>query len=709
MRVLVLEFETVLKTAELIKSANIAELLTEDDLAMIGSRVVLDYGKDLTSREDWEDRMAVAMELALQMMENKSFPWEGSSNVKFPLITIAALQFHSRAYPSLINGTEIVKCRVIGNDPDGKKKERAEKISAHMSYQVLEEDSEWEDQMDKVLITLPIIGCAFKKSYFDPNKGHNISQHVLAKDLVVPYFTKSLEGASRITHVMELSSNDVQSRISRGIYLDLERSTPADTGKTDRFKEASDNISGIKEASSKSEQVESNDPVFSLLEQHRYLDLDGDGYQEPYIVTVREDTKEVYRIVARYFKEDVQKNREGTIVYIEPTHYFTKYSFIPSPDGGFYDLGFGILLAPLNESINTLVNQLIDSGTMSNTAGGFLGRGVKIKGGEHSFKPLEWKRVESTGDDLRKNIFPLPVREPSQVLFTLLQLLINYGERVAGSTDVMVGINPGQNTPAETSRNTVEQGMKVFNGIFKRVYRALKLEFRKLYRLNKLYLSDNQEFEDFITGSSTQISYKDYIENASAIRPAADPDLTSDSARVSQANAIVQGSKMIPGFNMYEVGKRYLAAFKIRDIEALLPDPKGPDAIQPGIDPKLQIEQMRSQLKQAEMAQELQLAQIELTSEVELTQAKITKLRTEAIKALAEAGGIESGHQIALINAQLGAAKQHQEGLLKQIEIMQRVLQKGGTNGKKSVDRVEATGGNERSMESSGGDEAAMP
>lgn len=697
------ENEVCLKTKDLVKSSNIATLLSAEEVEEIGRKVVEDYNKDMDSRQEWEERMADAMELALQMREDKSFPWPGASNVKFPLVTIASLQFHSRAYPALLNGNDIVKCRVIGADQDGQKAERAKRISSHMSYQVLEEDEDWEEQMDKVLITLPIIGCAFKKSYYDPNKGHNISNHVLAKDLVVDYFAKSIESASRVTHRMEFTQNDIQSRINRGIYSELEKSAPADRQRTDLMKESSNEIFGVRDQGNKVEQAENNDPVFSILEQHRYLDLDGDGYQEPYIVTVREDTKQVYRIVARYFEDDIQKNKKGDITHIEPTHYFTKYSFIPSPDGGFYDLGFGILLGPLNESINTTINQLIDAGTMANTAGGFLGRGVKIRGGEQSFKPLEWKRVDSTGDDLRKNIFPLPVREPSQVLFTLLELLINYGERIGGSTDVMVGINPGQNTPAETSRNAVEQGSKVFNGIFKRVYRSLKLEFRKLYRLNKLYLADNKVFEDFITGSAMQISYKDYIDSPIAIRPAADPDLVSEGQKVNQANALLQVARMLPGFNMYEVGKRFLDAHKIRDVDVLYPDPKGPKAVPPPPNPKMQIEQMKMQVKQMELQQDMKIAQMELMNEMELTQAKIMELRAKAIKALAEAQGVEQGHQIAMIDAQIGAAKHHQDGLLKQIEIMQRATEKGSKDAAGGMGQMEAGRSNQGGMGGSQG------
>ncbi len=188
---------------------------------------------------------------------------------------------------------------------------------------------------------------------------------------------------------------------------------------------------------------------FTCLEQHCWLDLDDDGYAEPYVVTIEENSQAVLRIVSRWDREeDVERDSKNRIISINPMEYFTKIPFIPSPDGGIMDIGFGVLLGPLNESVNSAINQMFDSGTLSNTAGGFLGRGAKIRGGVYQFAPFSWNRVDSTGDDLRKNIFPLPVREPSAVMFQLLGMLIDYTNRISGATDMLTGVNPGQNTPA---------------------------------------------------------------------------------------------------------------------------------------------------------------------------------------------------------------------------------------------------------------------
>lgn len=664
-----MSLNTKLKIEDIVKSPNLVDEISAEDVDIISRLVVDEYEIDLQSRSGWEKKTKDSLDLALQVMENKTFPWPGASNVKFPLITIAALQFHARAYPALLPSTDVVKCRVMGEDRTGEKTARAKRVGAHMSYQVLEEDVEWEDQMDKVLISLPIVGCAFKKTYFDPVKGHNISENVLAKDLVIPYFAKSLESAMRLTHVIELSQNDIYERVSRGIYSEPIDRPQVAPERANVLVEAKEKAQGV------TRPIQDADAPITILEQHRYLDLDGDGYAEPYIVSVNLHTKQVMRIVARFFKDDIVYNKKRNVISITPMHFFTKFSMIPSPDGGIYDLGFGSLLGPLNESINTILNQLVDAGTMANTAGGFLGRGAKFRSGQNSFSPFEWKRVDSPGDDLRKNVFPLPVREPSMVLFQLLSLLINYGERIGGSMDILTGQNPGQNTPAETSRTMVEQGMKIFSSIFKRVYRSLKDEFRKQYRLNQLYLQASQDFEVLTTGEGATITLNDYSGPHTDIRPAADPNIVSDAQRAQQAQALLQVAMSSPGYNVYEVHKRYLEALKIPAIEQVLPDPKGPNAIPPVPNIKLQIEQMKEQGKTLDMQVRLKLGMMKLLQDADVNQAKILKLQAEAMKLAAEADGVEKNQQIALLNAQIGAAKAHQDGILKSLELIQKSME----------------------------------
>ena len=534
----------------------------------------------------------------------------------------------------------------------------------------MEEDEDWEDQQDRVLITQPIVGCAFKKTYYNPIRGHNVSENILAKDLVVDYYTKSLDTASRISHVLYLTNNDVYERVARGLYLDVDihqNYTPPQ----DSLQIAQDKAQGI----SPPQQDESKPLEF--IEQHCNIDFDEDGYEEPYIVVVHKESKKVVRIVARYFPGSVEY-AEDKIISIKPETYFTKYPFIPSPDGGFYDLGFGVLLGPLNESINTLINQLIDAGTMANTAGGFLSRGIKVRGGTLAFSPNEWKPVDTTGDDLRKGIMPLPVREPNQVLFTLLSLLINYGERIGGAVDILVGQNPGQNTPAETSRTMAEQGMKIFTGIFKRTYRSMKDEFRKLYRLNQLYIVDKFQIGDLV------VTPEDYNGSAKDLFPAADPNMVSDSQRMMQAQQLASIANPMLGYNMREVQLRILDAWRIEDIDKILPDPQGPNKIPPFTPPQVMLEQVKGQnmvAKEKVKAQsvlqkvqfEMQGKVAELELEAQLNQAKIDQLQADSLLKLTQADNDAARLEIATIDAQIGAAKQHQDHILRTIELMHKI------------------------------------
>lgn len=660
---------------ELVYEPNIANLLSKEDLETIGVQVVRDFDNDLLSRSSWEKRTEASLKLALQVAENKNFPWANASNVKFPLITIAALQYHARSYPVLIDSDLPVKCRVVGEDKDGLRALRASRVEQHMSYQLLEEDEDWESEMDKVLITQPIIGCAFKKSYYDPIRKHNVSENVLAKDLVVNYWTKSLETASRVTHILQMTKNEIYERTARGLWLeDVSEGRPqqySSVAMGNGLQTLQDKAQGLQPP----EPNDSSTPI-EMLEQHCHIDFDGDGYAEPYIVYVRRDNKKVARIVARYTTKDIELNESGVVLSIKAEQYFTKYPFIPSPDGGFYDLGFGVLLGPLNESINTIINQLVDAGTMANTAGGFLSRGIKLRGGNYTFNPMEWKHVDTTGDDLRKGIVPLPVREPSQVMFTLLNLLINYGERIGGSVDILSGQNPGQNTPAETTRTMAEQGMKIFNGIFKRTHRSLKQEFRKLYRLNQIFVSENTPYVSDSNGSGIVLA-TDYEGPVTDVMPTSDPSITSDAQRISQASAIASRVAATLGlYNRYEAEYAFLKALKVTNIDKLLPDPSGPNAIPVPPNPKLQIEQMKLQAKQASDQLNMKVALLKLMGEAELNQAQIQKLEAEIEEI--RIGIVTEGERMRIqeINMQIGLQRERREGVMNAIKTMNSAFDK---------------------------------
>ena len=652
-------------TREVMISPNLADKFSEADLNAIGNHVWEGYDRDRVSRMRWETRTQAAMDLAMQVQKDKNFPWPGCSNVAFPLVTIATLQFHSRAYPAILQGPDLVKCRVVGSDPTGEEQARALRVGRHMSYQLMEEDQCWEEQHDRLLINIPIVGCAFKKTYFDGRAGHNVSELVLAQDLVLDYYAKSVEECARKTQIIPRYRNELHEGIVSGIYRDVREegwynshAVPMRNPST----ESEDRRHG------EAQPQADFDTPFTTLEQHCWLDLDGDGYREPYIVTIEFQSRAVLRIVARWDSlDDIERTSRGEIIRIRPTEYYTKYGFIPSPDGGVYDMGFGNLLGPLNESTNSLLNQLIDAGTMANTAGGFLGRGAKIRGGTYTFAPLEWKRVDSTGDDLRRSIFPLPVREPSMVLFQLLSLLIDYTNRISGTTDTLVGENPGQNTPAMTTQTMVEQGQKIFVAIFKRVWRSMREEFKKLYILNSIYTPDMKAF-----GEEGRVLREDYRGDASRIVPAADPNVVSEQEKMVRAQTLKQAAMTTPGYNVVEVERNYLRALHVDGIDLFYP---GPDKIPPGQDPKMAVEQMKLQVKQAALDLEKMKFLMELQEEQRLNNAKILELQAKAAKLVEEAGGIRTGQQISAFQTAIGALKAHDESLRKKAELLMSAME----------------------------------
>lgn len=643
-----------------ISSPNLCDRFSDADLNRIGEECWAGYTRDEMSRTTWMKRNEAGMDLALQLQKDKSFPWPGCSNVQFPLVTIAAMQFHARAYPTLVSGTDVVKCETEGPDPTGEIFKRAKRISTHMSWQVLKQDRAWEEQEDKCEFNLSIVGTNFKKSYRDASKKINVSELVLAKDLVVDYWTKCLEASPRVTHLIPYSRNEIYEKVMRGTFRDV-LEMPWYAG------DPAANRSQAQTNADKRQGVEPppSDSTTTLLggEQHVNLDLDDDGYAEPYIVTFDLTSKTVYRIVTRFDSPDAIERvkvglHKGKILKITPVEYFTKREFIPSPDGGFYGIGFGVFLGPLNEAVNTIVNQLIDAGTMQTTSGGFLGRGAKIRGGVYTIAPFEWKRVDSTGDDLRKSIYPLPVNAPSDVLFQLLSLLINYTNRISGTTDMMVGENPGQNTPAETSRTMVEMGQKIYTAIFKRMWRGLADEFRKLYKLNGQYMLPGQ----LVPGGAT---LDDYRGNPDEICPAADPNITSDAMQFNQAKTVFELSSQAPGFNRDEVVRRVLKGLKVDAIDQIFPGSEGQE---PPKDVKVQIQEMKSSLEGQRMQFEQQKFAVEMMEEQRLNNAKVLELEANAQKLTADAQSEQQYAQVAAMNAQIAFMKTRNEHLTTQIE-----------------------------------------
>lgn len=620
-------------------SPNLVDEVPQDLLGALGSKCKQEYDIDVTSRHKWVEDSRRAMELAMQISEPKQYPWPKASNVIYPLMTTSSIQFAARAYPAIISGPNVVKGVVIGPDngeplvnpqtgqqvvnpqngqpawkvQPGSKRIRANKVGEHMSYQLLTEQPEWEPETDKLLHLLPIIGCAFRKTYHDPTKLRNVSIMVPALQVVISYHAKSLETAPRITEEIFMYPLEIEEAERAGLFRHIEYSAP------------SDNVDAV---------AGDADAPQMFLEQHRYVDFDEDGYAEPYVVTVHKDTQKIVRIVARYDDESIMLDDDQFIKKINPVHYYTKYDFLPNPDGGIYGIGFGQLLRPINEAANTTLNMLIDAGHLANTGGGFVGKGMSMHTGTLRFVPGEYKAVNVPGSTIKDNVVPLEFPGPSSTLFNLLGTLIEAGKDIAAVKDVLTGEQKGSNIPASTTLALIEQGLKVFTAIYKRIHRSLKSELEKLYRLNRIHLD---EMTGYRVGDEWHlIGRSDYVKG-SGVEPISDPSMVSDMQKLGRAQFLLTFAQD-PMFKGMEIRKRVLDAASIERPDDLL-------NLNPPADPKVVKDAMDMEIKG------------------ERVKAEAIKDYSQAVLFLAQAAAVEGAHDLGWVNSQLDFLKLKLEGL----------------------------------------------
>jgi len=539
----------------ILDAENLADVLDNAKLNEIGGRCIRDYDIDEASRADWLTRYRKWLDVAMQVREPKTWPWPKAANIKYPLLTTAAVQFQARAYPAIVDGSMLVKGKVLGPDPDGHKRMRADRISAHMTYQLLQEMPGWEEDTDRLLIALPIVGCVIRKSWYDAVRKTNRCETVSGEHFSINYYAKSLESAPHYTQIMPMYPHEIRENVLAGLW----RETPVeqDSGEDDQ---------GIVE----------------MLEQHCRIDLDEDGYSEPYVVTLTK-RGDVACIRPCFGAEDVTMKEDGTVIRIERRSYFSKYGFIPSPDGSFYDIGFGALLEDLSGAIDATLNQMIDAGTLANVQGGFIGSGINIKGGVKGFAPGEWKRIDVTGGTLRENIVPLNMPGPSAVLFNLLGMLIDAAKGITSVQDIMTGAEQSANTPATTTLARIEQGMKVMTGIFKRIHRAFGQDLKNLYRLNGDFLDEEVYAE--LNDTPIQIGRADYQGKDIDVRPVSDPSMASDAQKLARAE-VLMSQQANPLLDPAEITRRFLEAASVPDTQSLFKKQAGP-----GIEATIAMEQ----------------------------------------------------------------------------------------------------------------------
>lgn len=613
------------KLIDLSRNANVAEDLTDEQLDKIGRDVVRLTESDDASRDAWKKRSEDAMKLALQVVEEKSFPWPNASNVKYPTVTVSAMAFHARTLPAILSGNKIAKAKVTGKDEDGEKEKQAQRVADYLNYQILHEMDGWEDDMDRLLLALPIEGCEFKKTYFSPDKGTNVSEWIRPADLIVHDKTKCFDDCPRATHRFWMHPQYIDERQRMGIWTDAE----LNISKTDADEEV----------------------LQEFYEQHTLLDLDGDGFKEPWCVTVHKDSSKVVRIKADFAADDIAVRigkgkvmpieempadaRNAKVAKIERIQYFTKYTFIPSPDGSFYDIGLGQIVGPINDSISSILNQIIDAGTYANLAAnsGFVADGVSVnrQRGPIKVKMGEYKSVKLPAGmpSIQNAIMSLPAGGPSAVLFNTLGMLIGAAKDIAGVQDIHTG-GTERNETATTTMIRVEEGQKVFNAIFKRIYRAIGNELEKIADLNAIYLEPETYFRVLDDNSEGVVTLADFRNDGTDVQPIADPSMANTATKMAKAEFLM-AQMGNPLLNKEEITKRALDAADVSDVAALIiPQDQLPP---PPPDPAMEKMALEAQKMKNEDINDDKRVIIEASN----AETNEYKAKTERFKAKAEA------------------------------------------------------------------------
>jgi chaperonin GroES len=587
---------------------NVGELLQDDHLDQIGEQVLQDFNIDRDTMADWLKGIEDGIKLASQMVESKTEPWPGAANIKHALILEACIQFSARALPEIIRDDKIVKPKKFGKDPQKVKFERAMRVATFMNWQLLEGMETWEEDLDRLLMVLSMVGTVFKKSYYCPVERENKSELCLPDKITINQNVKNLKQCRRITHEIELFPSQIEERKRTGVtgvFLDVE---------------LDEEFNG---------EESYNDQPHIFFEQHRYLDLDGDGYPEPYIVTVHETSKKVVRITPNFSEEDISFVYDDSgnyqVTSILRGNYFSDFHFIHAIDGTYFSYGFGYLLSHATNTINTLLNQLIDAGSLDNLQSGFIGKGARIKGGQISFKPGKWVKSDSSGGDLKNSIVPLPTKGPSTVLLSLVQFLLQSYYKMISLSDIMSGQVSGSNTTAAEAMQAVEQGMKVMNSIYKRVYRGLKKELKQLYLLNRDYVTQ-EAYVNVLDDPEANVS-ADFENLKADITPVADAAMSSQIEEVMKLRSAIEMQQHIPEMQRIPLGRRWLTAMRIEDVDEILP-PVDPNK------PSPQQQQYAEELNQ--LADELNFRDREVRVKEGELMLKQVELQYKAAKMVAE-------------------------------------------------------------------------
>jgi len=541
--------------------ANLAEYMGEDALQTLASELVSDFDDDISSRKDWMQTYVDGIQLLGMKIEERSEPWEGACGVYHPLLSEALVKFQAETIMETFPAAGPVKTQIVGKETQ-EKKDAAERVADDMNYQLTDVMQEFRPEHERMLWGLGLSGNAFKKVYYDPSIGRQVSMFVPAEDLVVPYGATDLANSPRVTHVMRKTPNELRKLQVAGFYRDIEMPDPVDS-----FDEVE------KKIAEKMGFKASTDDRYKILEMQ--VDLDLPGYEDeedgeptgialPYIVTIDKANGIVLSIRRNWRPEDEHKKKRA---------HFVHYGYIPG--FGFYCFGLIHLIGAFAKSGTSILRQLVDAGSLANLPGGFKTRGLRIKGDDTPISPGEFRDVDVPSGTMRDNILPLPYKEPSQVLAQLMNQIIEEGRRFASAADMKISDMSAQ-APVGTTLAILERTLKVMSAVQARIHYSFKEELRLLRDIIRDYTPDTYTYEP--VEGSPRAKKSDY-DNIDVI-PVSDPNAATMAQKITQYQAVLQLAQGAPQiYNLPKLHRQMLDVLGIKNAQQLvkLPEDQKPE------------------------------------------------------------------------------------------------------------------------------------
>ena len=537
-------------------AANLAEFMDEGDMQSMAMDLERSVDNDRNSRKDWEKVYADGLKLLGLHYEERTEPWNGACGVFHPMITEAVVRFQSETITETFPASGPVKTKIIGKETP-EKQQAAARVAADMNHQLTDSMVEYRAEHEKMLWSLPATGSAFKKVYYDPSLSRQVSIFIPAEDIFLPYGTSDIQTCHRVTHRMRKTKNDIVKLQQAGFYCDVDLGEPART--QDDIRKAKDDETGFSDL---------NDEYYELYEIHADLDLKGfedeedgepTGIALPYVVTLIRNTSTVLAIRRNWREDDPNKLKR---------QHFVHYQYIP----GFGAYGFGLfhLIGGFAKSATSLMRQLVDAGTLSNLPGGLKSRGLRIKGDDTPIAPGEFRDVDVGSGTIRDNILPLPYKEPSQTLLTLLNSIVEEGRRFAATADMKVSDMNAQ-SPVGTTLAMLERQLKVMTAIQARVHYAMKQELRLIADIMRDYTDEDYDYQP---ESGTPRAKREDFSQVDII-PVSDPNAATMTQRVVQYQAVIQMSQMAPQiYDLPQLHRGMLDVLGIKNADKIVPIPE---------------------------------------------------------------------------------------------------------------------------------------